>query len=687
MLSWLAARAIRRPRRVALTALVAFVVFVVLGGPAAGALNAGNDFEDPGAPSAHARTQIERATGVAPSPSVLVLVDAARGAPAVERARRTLEDAPGIARATVTASRGDVTLVAATLRADADQGDVVSDLDDAFAARHDVTLGGPAFANEQVGEQAREDLAFAELLAFPLLALLAVLIFRGVAALLPLAVGAASVFGAFTVLRGVNEVFPLSVFCLNLVIGAGLGLAIDYSLFLVSRFREEVGRGADVAAAVRTTMSTAGRTVAYSAVTVAAAMASLLVFPLRFLQSMGLGGAIVALVAGTVALTLLPALFVLLGPRLGKVRPKPAREGGWYRFAHAVMRRPGLIALTTAAALALVALPALRAQWTGVDASILPTSKSARVVQDRLEAELPARDTTAFVAAISAPRAAAPQVRAYAERVARVDGVTGVARPVPAGTGTWIVGFDVRGESIGDVAQNAVTAVRGLPAPFPVALGGPAAQFHDQLGALGRKLPLALVLLATSTLLLLWLMTGSVVLPLKSLLMNALSVGAATGLLVLIFQDGRLTGPLAYTSQGGLESADFLVLAAIAFALSTDYGVFLLTRVKEGHDAGLDDREAVAIGLQRTGGIITAAAVLLAVAIGVFATSKVVFLKEIGVGTAAAVLLDAFVVRTLLVPSLMAMLGRWNWWSPGPLRRLHERLERWGLGEHAQAPA
>ena len=329
MLRRLADRAIRHPRRVALTALAAFVVVVALGGPAAGALDAGNDFEDPGAPSAQARDRIERATGVAPSASILALVDAPRAAVAVERAHRTLAADPGVARATVAASRGDVTVVAATLRADADDGDVVGRLDDAFASRDDVTLGGPAVANEQIGEQAREDLALAELLAFPLLALMTVLIFRGVAALLPLVVGAASVFGAFTVLRGVNTVFPLSVFCLNLVIGAGLGLAIDYSLFLVSRFREELGRGSDVAAAVRTTMSTAGRTVAYSAVTVAAAMASLLVFPLRFLQSMGLGGAIVALVAGTVALTVLPALFVLLGPRLGKVRPGPAREGRW----------------------------------------------------------------------------------------------------------------------------------------------------------------------------------------------------------------------------------------------------------------------------------------------------------------------------------------------------------------------
>jgi RND superfamily putative drug exporter len=214
----------------------------------------------------------------------------------------------------------------------------------------------------------------------------------------------------------------------------------------------------------------------------------------------------------------------------------------------------------------------------------------------------------------------------------------------------------------------------------PVAVGGQAADFHDQRAAIANALPFALAALAGVTLVILWLMTGSVVLPIKALVMNGLTAAAATGLLVFVFQDGRLTGPLGYTSQGGIEQTDFIVLAALVFALATDYGVFLLTRIKEARDGGLSDREAVAAGLERTGRLVTAAAILLAVAIGAFATSKVVFLKEVGLGTAAAVLIDAFVVRALLVPALMGLLGSWNWWSPGPLRRLHRRL---GIGETA----
>jgi uncharacterized membrane protein YdfJ with MMPL/SSD domain len=560
----------------------------------------------------------------------------------------------------------------------------VQRLGEAFAGRRDVALGGPAVAQEQVGEQAQEDLAFAEMVAFPLLALLTLLVFRGVAAFLPLAVGLASVLGAFAALRGINAAFPLSIFCLNLVIGVGLGLAIDYSLFLVSRFREELGRGEDVPAAVRTTMATAGRTVLYSSLTVAAAMASLIVFPLRFLQSMGIGGAVVALVAAAVTLTLLPALFMLLGRRLGKVRPAPEGQGRWYAFAHGVMRRPGLVAAVTAGALLLLAWPSLRAEWTGVDASILPTSRSARVVQDRIAAEFPRQDTTRVAASVTAPRSDKAAVAGYARALRDVPGVTAVAPPRALDANTWLVAVQAAGSPLGHAARDAVDGIRAADAPFPVAVGGDAATFRDRLGALGDRLPLALGLLTGSTLLILWLMTGSVLLPVKALAMNVLTVGAATGLLVLVFQDGRLTGLLDYTSQGGLESADFLVLAALAFALSTDYGVFLLTRIKEARDRGLDDREAVAVGLQRTGGIVTAAAVLLAVAVGAFATSQVVFLKEIGVGTTAAVLLDAFIIRTLLVPSLMALLGRWNWWAPAPLRRLHARI---GITEGRPTPA
>ncbi len=664
------------PRRVAVAVAIAFVAFLAYGGKASSVLNARNGFADPGSQSAHARTQIERATGAEASPGVLALVREAPGGPSVAFVERTLRADPDVARVAPAAPSRDArsVVVAASLRASADQRASVERLEGDFAGRRAVVLGGQAVAQRQVSQQASADLGLAEALAFPLLALLAFLFFRGVAALLPLAVGAVSVFAAFAALRLVDSALSLSVFALNLVIGLGLGLAVDYSLFLVSRFREELGAGREVPDAVRATMATAGRTVLYSAVTVAIALSSLTVFPLRFLQSMGVGGAVVALLAAAVALTLLPALFVLAGGRLGRVRPGPANAGRWYRLAHAVLRRPGAVAALAVAALVLLSLPALRTRWSGVDASVLPRSRSARVVEDALARGFPQlRAAPAFVA-VRAPVAAAASVGSYAARLRAVPGVASVAAPSYVGAGTWALHASLRGEAIAPTAQRAIETMRAVPSAWPASVGGAGAEFTDQRAALGRDLPAALAILVLGTLLVLWLMTGSAILPVKALLMNALTVGAATGLLVLVFQDGRLKGLLSYSPQGGIEQSDYLVLAALAFALSTDYGVFLLTRIKEARDRGASDREAIAVGLQRTGRIVSAAAILLAVAIGAFATSKVVFLKEIGVGAVAAVLLDAFVVRTLLVPALMALLGRWNWWSPAFLRGLHERV-------------
>jgi RND superfamily putative drug exporter len=338
------------------------------------------------------------------------------------------------------------------------------------------------------------------------------------------------------------------------------------------------------------------------------------------------------------------------------------------------MRRPVLVAVVTTAGLLLIASPALHIRWSGIDASVLPTSKSARVVSDQLARAFPAQDLNTITIAATAPRTAGPELAAYAARLRTVPGITTARPPAYLGRGVWELTLGANGDPISAAAQRTVQDVRALRAPIAVAVGGQAAEFHDQRAAIASSLPVALALLAATTLLILWLMTGSVVLPIKSLAMNALTVAAAAGLLVFVFQDGRLTGPLAYTSQGGIEQTDFLVLAALVFALSTDYGVLLLTRIKEARDKGLDDREAVAVGLEHTGRLVTAAAILLAVAIGAFGTSKVIFLKEVGLGTAAAVLIDAFIVRTALVPSLMALLGWRNWWSPAPLRRLHQRL-------------
>jgi uncharacterized membrane protein YdfJ with MMPL/SSD domain len=681
MLARATGHAIRHPRRTAVLALLFVLFAAVVGGPAASKLNARNAFEDPSSQSAAARTRIERATGVESSAGVIALVHAAPLSAAASAAARTLSRDPAVAHVAsyagtrdpaLVSKDGRSTLLAASLYAAAEPNAAVDRLTRDFAASRDVQLGGADVSERQTNLQATKDLSFAELLAFPLLALLALLIFRGVAALLPLGVGVTSVLGSLVALRLINAGLPLSSFALNVVVGLGLGLSIDYSLILVSRFREELGAGADTAAAIATTVATAGRTVIFSALTVAAAMVSLVVFPLRFLQSIGIGGAVVALTAATTSLLLLPALFALLGPRLARRAPSPTDHGLWYRLANGVMRRPAIIATATTVLLLALALPTLHTSWSGVDASVLPASQSSRVVANTIAREFPGSDSTPTVIAVNAPSSASPRLAVYAKRLAGVRGVTSVSTPRRLSADTWQLDVATSGDPIGAGAQRALDDIRGLPAPYPVAVGGQAAQFHDQQASIAASLPLGLAILALSTLIILWLMTGSVILPIKALAMNALTVGAALGLLVLVFQDGRFTGPLAYTSQGGIESTDFLVLAAIVFGLSTDYGVFLLTRIKEAHDRGLANREAVAAGLQRTGRVVTAGAIMVAVALGAFATSHVVFIKELGLGTAAAVLIDAFVIRALLVPALMALLGDWNWWSPAPLRRLRQ---------------
>jgi uncharacterized membrane protein YdfJ with MMPL/SSD domain len=672
-----------RPRRMAVLGGLLFVVVGVLGGPAPGSFNASNAFDDPGSQATRAREHIERATGEAADAGVIALVRAPSSSAEVARVARTLRTEPGIARvalpppsgrsAAVSRNGGRV-LVAATLRAQASESGVVMRLQHAFAGDKAVVLGGSAVAGQQTGSLATSSLAIAELIAFPLLVLLSLVFFRGVAALLPVAIGGFSVLGAFAVLRAINSALPLSPFALNLVIGLGLGLAIDYSLFCVSRFREELGRGADVPSAVRGTMQTAGRTVLFSAITVASAMGCLTVFPQRFLVSMGLGGLVVALVAGASTLVFLPALLMLMGRRLGKVTPGPEESGYWYRLARFVMRHPGMIAALTAAALLLLAAPALDIRWSGIDASVLPTGQSARTVSDVIARDFPGTDSTPVILALSAPTDAGPAIHTYAAGLQRISSVYHVSAPRDLGRDTWEINVDARGTPITQQSQSVVTAIRAQPAPDPVAVGGATADLIDQHAATSRTLPIAIALLIVLTTSILWLMTGSVVLPLKALLMTLLTTAATAGILVLVFQDGYLTGLLGFTKPEGIEQTDFLVLVAIVFGLSTDYGVFLLARIKEAHDGGLANADAVAVGLQRTGAIVTAAAILLAVALGAFVTSQLVFLKELGVGAAVAVLIDAFVVRALLVPALMGLLGSANWWSPRPLRRLHQRL-------------
>jgi RND superfamily putative drug exporter len=349
------------------------------------------------------------------------------------------------------------------------------------------------------------------------------------------------------------------------------------------------------------------------------------------------------------------------------------RSGPWYRFTRAVMRRPGPIAAATAVLLIAMGLPFLRIEFTGVDAGVLPTERSARVVDDALETEFPPGPTSPIIVLAGAGERGGPGATDFARELSGLAGVASVSEPQQAG-GVWRIDVVPEGEALSSSAKRLVEEVRDAPVGFPVQVTGATAGFLDQQSSLGDSLPLGLVLLTGSTLVILFLMTGSVVLPVKALIMNLLTLSAAFGLLVLIFQDGRLEGLLAFEAQGALESTQPILLFAVAFGLSTDYGVFLLTRIKEARDGGVGDREAVAVGLERTGRIVTYAALLFCIAIGAFATSEVVFIKELGVGTALAVLIDAFLVRALLVPSLMALLGRWNWWAPRPLARLHARF-------------
>ena len=594
---------------------------------------------------------------------------------------------PQTRAAVFVSDNGDATYLAVSFTAtdDSEREDAADALAESLADEPSVSFGGPAIAQAQVGERVESDLQRAELIAFPILFVLSLLFFRSlVAALLPLLVGALAIVSTFLFLRAAVEVTEISIFAINLVTGLGLGLAIDYSLFVVSRYREEIARSGAGPEALRRTLATAGRTVFFSSLTVAGALASLVVFPQNFLYSMGIGGAAVAVIAAVISLTVLPAILAMLGERVNALAPaflhrraatdaRPTQAGFWYRLSQLVMRMPGRVAAASAALLIALGIPFLAIEFTSVDAQVLPESASARQVDDVLRTDFPPFYDTPVTVVY---RGDAEGARAIADRLETLPGAAAVERPQELDGGVFAIdaissqGF-LAGRSL-DLVERIRDDVGG------VEVTGASAAFIDLQESLGAHLPIVVAIVVAVTLIVLFLMTGSVVLPLKQVLMNALGLSATFGILVLIFQDGRFEGLLDYTSQGGLESTQPLLLFAIAFGLSTDYGVFLLARIKEARDSGQDDREAIATGLERTGRIITAAALLFSIAIGAFVTSEIIFVKELGIGTAIAVLIDATIIRALLVPSLMRLLGHWNWWAPAPLRRLHRRF---GLSE------
>ena len=561
-----------------------------------------------------------------------------------------------------------------------------------------VAVGGPERVFEQIGHTVEGDLARAETIAVPLTLLLLIVVFGGiVAASLPLVVGVVAVFGAFLTLFVITSFTDVSVFSINLITALGLGLAIDYSLFVVSRFREELANGRDVDAAVVRTVETAGRTVAFSAVTVAISLSALLIFPLYFLRSFAYAGIGVILVAMYTSVIALPAFLAVLGRRVDKWRVLPRREpndggGAWHRIAVGVMRRPGTVAVAGIVVLIAVGLPFLRVEFGVPDDRVLPDGDPARVAAGVLRDDFSSAESDAFPIVVNGDTDAAA-IAVYAtevsmvEGVARVDAATGryasgrlVQEPSPDlarladGDSTW---FNVvpAVEPISPEAERTVDDIRAIDAPFnEVLVGGQSAALVDSKAAIFGLVPIAAAMIAIATFVLLFLMFGSVLVPVKAIVLNLLSLTATFGAMVWIFQDGNGADLLGFTATGLTDTSTPILMFCIAFGLSMDYEVFLLSRMKEEYDRTGDNDLAVATGLEKTGKLVTAAALLLSITFFAFATSGVTFIKLFGLGLGLAVLVDAFIIRATLVPALMKLAGDWNWWAPAPLRRLHERF-------------
>jgi RND superfamily putative drug exporter len=567
-----------------------------------------------------------------------------------------------------------------------------------------TSVGGQWAVFRDVNHRVSSDIAKAEVISMPIVIILCLVFFGSVtSALMPAFVGGVAIFGAFAFVRAITTVTDVSVFSINIITLIGMGLAIDYALFVVSRFREELAKqpGTErekVNAAIAATMATAGRTVLFSGLIVAASLASLLIFKQSFLRSMGYGGVAAVLAAMLAALTLLPALLAVLGPRIEAGRMPWRRgsrlradagqpgadtdgvdeDGAWARLAHSVMRRPVAYLLVITVALLALGAPFLSVRWGSTDERVLPASAPSRVAADLGAREFGGGTSSANIVVEGASR---PQLVAYLGRLGAVRGVRSaqvidqvVTAPGGART-TSLVQVSWPGESQSQQSQQLVRDLRTVDpgAGANALVGGASASAVDLVDSIGARLPWMGLFVVAVMLILLFIAFGSVVLPLKAVVMSALSLTASFGVVTLVFQDGHLSGPLGFTSTGYLDVTQPILMLAIIFGLSMDYEVFLISRIREEWDRTADNTTSVANGLQRSGRIITSAALLLAVVIGGFATSGIVIMKMIGIGMLVAVLIDATVVRALLVPATMRLLGTLNWWAPGPLRRWWER--------------
>ncbi|MER5846027.1 MMPL family transporter [Streptomyces sp. NPDC002012] len=710
-----------RPRLALLAALVITALAVFAGSGVADRMGSGG-WEAPDAESTYTTKALEREFP-ASQPNLLLLVDSGSAsvddpAVAAEAARLTErlageKDITGVGSywqskaPALRAEDGREALIAARIEGDDKaMGEVLDRIAPAYRGAHgpvEVSVGGPVAVRHEMQTIIQEDLLRAEMIALPVTLVLLVMVFgSAIAALLPLGVGIVAILGTNAVLRGITEFTDVSVFAQNLTTALGLGLAIDYALFIVRRFREELATGADTRAAVGATLRTAGRTVLFSALTVAVSLAAMLVFPQYFLRSFAYAGIAVVLLAAAAALILLPAALMLLGPRVNSLdlrrllRRGDGRTGGrvelsasasaesgsgWGRFAALVMRRAPVFAVVTTVGLALLGLPFLGVKFGTADDRQLPATAESHVVQQHIREGFPGSPGGGLE--VLAEGAATPaQYTEYRSRIAGLPGVLRVDGPVTTGRFAY---FSVLpdGESVGEGSQRLVQDLRAEPAPFDTSVTGTAAVLVDSKHAIADRLPWAVGIIVVVTLLLVFLLTGSVLIPLQAVVLNALSLTAMFGAVVWVFQDGHLSGPLSFTSTGDIETTLPVLMFCVAFGLSMDYGVFLLSRIKEEYDRTGDHERSVTFGLRHTGGLITAAAVILAVVMVAIGTSRVANTKMLGLGIALAVLMDAMVVRSLLVPSVMKLMGKATWWAPARLRAFHRRF---GLSEGTSVP-
>ncbi|MFJ4692087.1 MMPL family transporter [Streptomyces sp. NPDC088766] len=707
-----------RPGLSLLAALVLTVLAVLAGSGVAGKLGSGG-WEDPDAESTYATKVLEREFPGS-QPNLLLLVDSGRASvddPAVAAAATRLAERLSAEKGVVgvgsywqtkapalRAEDGRSAVIAARITGDEKtMGETLDRIAPSYRGTQgplEVRIGGIVAVRHEMQTIIQEDLTRAEIIALPVTLVLLVTVFgSAVAALLPLGIGIVAILGTNAVLAALTEFTDVSVFAMNLTTALGLGLAIDYALFIVRRFREELSGGADPTTAIGTTLRTAGRTVLFSALTVAVSLAAMLVFPQYFLRSFAYAGIAVVLLAAAAALILLPAALILLGHRVDSLdlrrlfrggRAKetdpgidPGTEAGtaWGRTATLVMRRAPFFALGTTAVLVLLGLPFLGVKFGTADDRQLPSSAESHVVQQHIRDGFPGTPGGGLEV-LAEGRATQAEYAAYRERVAALPEVARVDGPLVNGDSAYFT-VQPEGEAVGDAAQRLVGDLRATEAPFDTKVTGAAAVLVDSKDAIGGRLPLAAVFITVVTLLLVFLLTGSVLIPVQAVLLNALSLTAMFGAVVWVFQDGHLSGLLGFTSPGSIETTLPVLMFCVAFGLSMDYGVFLLSRIKEEYDRSGDHEGAVRLGLQRTGGLITAAAVILAVVMVAIGTSRVTNTKMLGLGIALAVLMDAMVVRSLLVPAIMRLTGRATWWAPAPLRRFHQRF---GLSEGEPAP-